>query len=145
MPIPTEPLVWEQGADLTVSMIYRKGATEETATPVDLTGFSLRMDINKSDGTRIFTFNSDDIPETGVDEPGAADNEATLGADGSIKILVPRAITLPGGIVYNTMQGPSGESIFNYDIFLRDNQAPPKQKKILQGQITINKSVTLWV
>lgn len=131
---------WEQGDDLVMSMVYREGPLG-AETPVDLSGYSLRMDVVFG-GSRVFTFNSDDIDETGVDVVGPADNEATLGADGSIVIKVPRSLTLPpSGAVYSIMT-TSGVLVMDYDIFLRDPSG--LQHKFMKGTISVNPSVTLW-
>lgn len=142
----TYDYTWDQGADLDISMIYKVGADVASATAIDLTNYSVRMDIRKDtiDGTRVYTFNSEDIAgDAAVDVAGATDNEAVLGADGSIKISVPRSLTLPpSGAVYTQMV--SGSYKFYYDIMLR-NKTTNKQVKILQGIITVAKSATLWV
>lgn len=135
--------IWEQGEDLIITAIYMEGP-EDAPVAIDLsTGYSLRMDMRKvnPDGLRVWTFNSADITdEPEADVSGAADNEITLGADGSIQIVVSRALTLPGGSIYTELQ--SGTTQFVYDMFLRNPQN--RQKKILSGIININKSVTLW-
>jgi len=135
---------WQEGDDLVMSMIYREGP-DGSEVPIDLTGYSLRMDVaSVTDGTRIFTFNSDDIVGggTGVDVVGPADNEATLGSDGSINIVVPRALTLPGGAVAALYVGSDTSLVMNYDIFLRNPSN--LQSKILRGTITVERSYTLW-
>jgi hypothetical protein len=131
--------IWEQGSDLVMSMIYREGPLGEEV-PVDLSDYSLRMDVFHS-GNRVFTFNSDDIAVTGVDVVGPADNEVTLGADGTIKIIVPRSVTLPGGAV-NAVMTANKVLVLQYDIFLRDNDG--LQRKFMKGTITVNPSYTLW-
>lgn len=130
---------WQQGADLVMSLVYKEGPTG-SETPVNLTGYSVRMDLVYA-GARIFTFNSDDIAEAGVDETGATDNEATLGTDGTINIVVPRDITLPTGEVYAIM-ALTGNTVINYDIFLRNPAG--KQWKILRGTVVVEPSYTLW-
>lgn len=134
--------VWEQGEDLIIRIVYKEGP-EGAPVAVDLTGYSLRMDMRKvnTDGIRVWTFNSDDIiGEPLADDVGAADNEITLGADGSIEIVVSRLLTLPGGSIFTELQ--AGTTQFVYDMFLRNPQ--DQQKKILTGVISINKSITLW-
>jgi len=138
MSVPTQAYTWNQGEDLTISLIYKEGPTGAEA-PVDLTGWKLRMDVVDSSG-RIFTFNSDDIAESGVDTVGPSDNEAVLGSDGSISITVPRSLTLSGGPIYARMQ--TGNSVFNYDIFLRNTAN--KQWPILRGTIQVLESYTQW-
>lgn len=139
MSVPTYNYTWGQGEDLTISLVYKAGP-DGAEVPVNLTGYSLRMDICDDTG-RLYTFNSADIPDPVVDETGATDNEAVLGTDGSINITVPRALSLPGGAVYDAVEAEN--NVFSYDIFLRD--ASNKQKKILRGQITVEASYTLWV
>lgn len=147
MSAPNHDFTWEQGSDLVLSFVYKEGVDQASATPVDLTNYSLRMDISTQTATptRVFTFNSDDIVATPtVDETGEADNEAVLNADGTINITVPRTLTLEGGAIQAQMD--AGNTVFDYDIFLRDNTvAPGVQKKILRGTITVEKSVTLWL
>ncbi len=131
--IPTYDFVWQQGEDGTINLVYRRdGAT------VNLTGYKLRMDVRSEVGAALFTFNSDDIVEVpSVDATGATDNEAVLGADGSIKIVVPRSTSLNDGAFV-----PSIGKALPYDIFLRDTNN--KQRKIMKGTITIESSQTRW-
>lgn len=134
---------WQEGEDLAMSLIYNEGP-DGSEQPVDLTGYQLRMDV-VSAGIRVFTFNSDDItpPDEAVDVVGPADNEATLGADGSINIKVPRFLTLPGGAVGLLLPAGGADSLLlNYDIFLRNPNG--LQSKILRGTITVERSYTLW-
>lgn len=142
--VATYNYTWQQGADLTLSMVYRSGPVGEDV-PVDLTGYSLRMDIVGKDGIRRFTFNSDEVadvdPTTPELEPDPA-TEAILGADGSINVTVPRALTLPDGELWGDITATEPSLTFNYDIFLRDTTG--RQKKILKGTITVEKSYTLW-
>jgi len=139
----TQNYAWEQGEDAEVNLIYKEKATPEaTALPVDLTGYSVRMDISKaSDGTRVWTFNSsDNAGASPIDEVGSADNEAVLNSSGEISISIPRSLTLPGGAIATAVT--AGVLVFKYDLFLRSPSN--KQKKLLTGQITINPSTTLW-
>lgn len=140
----TQNYTWEQGDDSEVELVYKEKADADSpATPVNLTSYSVRMDIAKqSDSVRVWTFNSSDNAGTSpIDEVGPADNEVTLGSDGTISIIVPRSLTLPGGAIHAAVQ--SGTLVFKYDVFLRTPAG--KQKKVLQGTITINPSVTLWL
>ena len=144
MAAPTKNYTWGQGEDLTIDIIYKEGPVE-SATPVDLANYSLRMDIVEN-GTRLFTFNSEDIvpSDPAVDQTGAADNEAVLnygGELGAIHIVIPRHITLPGGELFTSL---ASNNVFDYDIFLR-NDISDTQAKILRGQITVEPSHTLWV
>lgn len=140
MSVATYQWTWEQGEDLVMSMIYKEGPSG-SEVPVDLSGYSLRMDVTHN-ATRVFTFNSADISgDPTVDVVGPADNEATLGSDGSIRIAVPRSLTLPGGAVYAIMTS-GAPLVLNYDIFLRDGSN--LQRKFMQGTIQVNPSFTLW-
>ena len=135
---------WAQGEDLVLSLVYKSGP-RGAEVPVDLTGYSLRMDLALNDGTRIYTFNSDDIADVAPETQGATpdtDLEVTLGTAGEINIVVPRSVTLPGGEAFPFLDAANPVLIYNYDIFLRDTL--DKQKKILMGQISVEKSVTLW-
>lgn len=140
----TYDYTWDQGEDLTILMVYKTNI-EGTETPVDLTGYTLRMDIVTPEGARRYTFNSDTINDVDPVTPGAepdSTEEAILGTDGSISITITRALTLPGGAIYADIAATPPTLTFNYDIFLR---APDgKQKKILKGQINVEKSYTLW-
>jgi hypothetical protein len=127
-----------------MSLVYKAGPTG-AEVPVDLTGYSLRMDIALTDGTRVYTFNSDAIADVDNVAPGDTPDtttEVTLGTAGEINITVPRSVTLPDGEAFQYLNATPPVLIYNYDIFLRDTA--DKQKKILQGQISIEKSVTLW-
>lgn len=127
---------WIQGEDLLMTLIYKVGETPETATPVDLTGYSLRMDVASQGAspTRLYTLNSDELVD-----PADTTTEATLLADGTINIAIPRSVTLPGGELYEAL---SSGLVFDYDLFLRDTSN--KQKKVIGGTITVAKSITHW-
>lgn len=148
MTVPTYNYTWEQGADLVLSLVYKESIDGAPATPKDLTGYSVRMDIRSTDvlGNRIYTFNSAEITDLDGSGPGSDTDlvtEITPGADGTISITVPRSLTVQGGAVYELMSDPLNPvNILVYDIFLRDPQ--DKQQKILSGSITVNRSVTLW-
>lgn len=132
---------WQQGDDLVMTFIYKEGPSG-SEVPVDLTGFSLRMDIVQG-ATRLYTFNSADITDVDPGGPVLPDTnkEAVLASNGTVTITVPRSLTLPGGSVNAIMT--SGNTVVNYDIFLRN--ASGKQAKILRGTITIEPSYTLWL
>lgn len=141
----TRDYPWAQGTDLEITMVYKTGTTTENAVPKDLTDWSLRMDIciHGADplNSRLVTFNSsDDAGVSPVDQPGSSDNEVELGADGTIYILAPRSLTLPGGVIYDKVK--TGFLHFDYDVFLRNPEG--RQKKILKGKLTIEPSSTLW-
>lgn len=131
MATPTHNYVWPQGEDLVVSLVYKEGP-EGSEVPINLTGYTVRMDIvHPTTGAAIFTFNT--IEQTDPDE-------VVVGTDGSINITVPRTLTLPpDGDVYELMPGVT---VFNYDVFLRNPSG--KQKKLLRGTVTIEPSYTLW-
>jgi hypothetical protein len=144
--IATLPLVWQQGEDLAIQMIYEEGPDVSSTTPVNLTGYSLRMDIKTDTGLRLTTFNSQalqDVDPIAVGDQADPTTEATLGTAGQINIVVSRIHTLPpGGAIYQQMASPTPKTVFQYDIFLRNTL--DKQIKILQGTITVERSVTLW-
>ena len=132
-------------------MIYKEGATAETAAAIDLsTNYELRMDIVvPSTKERVYTFNTEELADV---DPGAGtvpdttvEGTLTSGADGSpnITIQVPRSLTLPGGAIHTKMIGTPAVSLFNYDVFLR-NTSSDRQVKILKGTITAEESYTLW-
>jgi hypothetical protein len=137
--VGTYNYTWEQGDDLPVQIIYNEG---ETPTPVDLTtDYAVRMDIRVATvtGALVYTFNSVDIEEL---DPQDTTLEVTLGATGEINIVVPRALTLIGGAVYDQIL--LNQNVFFYDIFLR-KISTDRQSKILQGTITVNRSATHWL
>lgn len=144
-------VTWQQGADLVMPFIYQEGADEESLVTIDLSsGYAVRMDIVTTAGERIYTFNSADITDVDPITAGAqadAVKEATLtsGAGGTpnINIVVPRALTLPGGVVYAELD-TSGNGTFNFDVFLR-NTGSDTQAKIAKGSITVEGSHTLWL
>jgi hypothetical protein len=149
MAVASKDFTWEQGEDLEIAIIYKTGTSEANATPKDLTGYSVRMDIRATDvsGNRIYTFNSEDV----IDLDGAGPNSdddvvkeiSQPGADGMIRITVPRSLTVQGGPIFELMSDTLNPvNIFAYDIFLRDTD--DKQAKILAGKIIVNRSVTLW-
>lgn len=147
MSAATLNMTWQQGEDLVVSMVYKEGVDEATTSPVNLTGFSVRMDIKNASGVRLYTFNSQSIadvdPIASGDQPDSV-TEATLTSLGQINISVSRTLTLPpSGPFYQQLSAPTPQNVFDYDIFLRNTQG--LQTKILKGQITLEKSVTLWL
>lgn len=144
---------WVQGEDFPIRLIYKEGDTPETAVVVPLTtGYSVRMDVVVP-GTkeRVYTFNTEALADVDPFVAGSQpDNtvEGTLssGAGGTpnISITVPRSLTLPGGALYAKMTGTPAVSTFNFDIFLR-NTNTDMQTKILQGQIVVEESNTIWL
>jgi hypothetical protein len=140
MAIATYNWIWQEGEDLVMSLVYKEGPSG-SEVPIDLTGYQLRMDLVKGT-SRLYTFNSDDIVEVpSVDETGITDNEATLGSDGSINIIVPRSLTLGTGAVAVEFVGTESLQL-NYDVFLRSPAG--LQTKILRGSITVERSYTKW-
>jgi hypothetical protein len=82
-----------------------------------------------------------DQPDTTVD----AVLTDGVGGTGNIQIIVPRSLTLPGGVLYDYMSDPDDPQFaFEYDIFLR-NTGTNKQDKILEGIIILEGSHTLWL
>ena len=143
--VATQDYTWEQGDDLIIEIIYKINDQ-----PVDLVtepGYAVRMDIAPSAGVGsspapIFSFNSEDFDGNGLDQEGVDDNEVVFPAEtGAIHIVIPRSLTLPGGVVAEAL---STTNTFAYDLFLRD-KGLNKQKKLLQGKITVNRSITKWV
>lgn len=136
---------WEQGDDLTITLTYKAGPAGATV-PVDLTAYKFRMDIVAPDGKTLTVLNDEAITDTDPFTAGSqADStfEVTMDAVGGIVITLSRANTLPGGVLYNYITANPKQNVFSYDMFLRN--ASNKQTKILEGSITINKSVTMWV
>lgn len=147
-------LVWPIGEDLKVELIYKEGADTNTAVAIDLSsGYSVRMDIVVPvTNERIYTFNSAAIADVdpltaGAQPDSTLEGVLSSGAGGTpnISITVPRALTLPGGVIWTrySASGNSQVSVFNYDVFLR-NTTTDKQAKILRGSITLEESYTLW-
>lgn len=140
---------WNQGSDLTLSLIYKEGP-EGAAVPINLvTGgkapYKFRMDVVAPDGRTLTVLNDQAIADADLYTDGAqADNtyEVTLGTAGQIVVTLKRSLTLPGGAFYPYVNANPGAKTFTYDMFLRDNT--DKQTKILGGTITILKSVTHW-
>lgn len=148
----TKAFTWDQGADLNVKLIYKEGATVETAAVVDLSAnYSVRMDIVvPATKERIYTFNSASLADVdpitaGAQPDSVIEGVLSSGAGGTpnISIAVPRSLTLPGGAVYEKFTANPPVTLFNYDIFLR-NTSTDKQVKVLQGTITVGESYTLW-
>lgn len=129
-------LTWIQGEDFNVNFVYKTQEGTADPVPVDLTGYKLRMDVfsQTSTPTRLYTLNSDELTD-----PTDATTEATLNADGTIVIAIPRSVTLSGGELYDAIQ--SGTT-FKYDVFLRS--PANKQTRLVGGTITVTPSVTLW-
>lgn len=127
---------WNQGEDLYFVVTYR-----EDGAPVDLTGWSARMDLVKagtptgSPSVSLFSFNTDDDdPET--------DDEITMDAEGRIVIDVSRSLTLGDGPLADDLVNAASAK-YKYDLFVRDTGG--RQRKILDGEITVNRSVTRWM
>lgn len=126
---------WNQGEDLIIHVTYRLDGQ-----PQDLTGYTARMDIAALMGSpgpiaSLYTFNTDD------NDPDTED-EIVVGADGTISITVPRSLTLGDGVIAEAVSN-NASSKYKYDLFLRD--LDNKQRKILEGEITVRRSVTKWM
>lgn len=125
---------WNQGEDLTIFVTYKLDGE-----PVDLTGYTARMDIaalmgNPGPIASLYTFNTDDNdPET--------EDEIVVGSDGTINITVPRSLTLGDGVIAEAVSNTTS-SKYKYDLFLRD--LDDRQRKVLEGEITVKRSVTKW-
>lgn len=126
---------WPQGEDLNIQLIYKEGSSSASAKPLSLKDtHSLRMDIVSLTGTVLYSFVSSEHP-----------NSLGSGQSGqpNINIFLPRQLTLPGGAIHAEFTQNPSIAAFNYDMFLRNNQAN-KQYKIMRGQLSIEKSSTLW-
>lgn len=136
---------WNQGEDLLIALVYKSGPIGESE-PVDLNLYSFRMDIVSPDGKVLTVVNDDTLPDadpyTAGDQEDAS-YEVEMGVDGSIRIDLSRALTLPGGAFYKYINANPSIRSFSYDMFLRDFNG--KQKKIMGGTITIERSVTHWL
>lgn len=136
---------WEQGDDLTISLVYKAGPAGATV-PVDLTAYKFRMDIVAPDGKVMSVLNDEAIADVDPFTAGALADltyEVVMDALGNIIITLSRTITLPDGALYPYITANPNQNVFAYDMFLRDGTG--KQTKILEGDISINKSVTMWV
>lgn len=136
---------WNQGEDLLIALVYKSGPVGESV-PVDLNLYSFRMDIVAPNGKVLTVANDDTIADTDPYQEGAqedTDYEVTMSNIGEIRIDLSRALTLPGGAFYKYLNANPAVKTFSYDMFLRDNNG--KQKKIMAGTITIERSVTHWV
>lgn len=129
---PSQDYLWPQGADLEIPMIYESGP-DGAETPENLSDATLRMDLVTPTGVQVYTFNTAEQPDP---------DEVTLGTAGEISIVVPRALTLPGGEVYAHLTATPPIIDFNFDIFLR--KANGLQEKLLRGKVTVERSYTLW-
>ena len=140
----TYDFVWSQGEDVTISLTYKSGPSG-AEVPVDLTLYSLRMDVAGPNGAILTVLNdkaiADADPFTAGSQPDNA-YEVTLGSAGQITINLYRTLTMPGTKINSYINANPATTEFPYDIFLRDSSN--KQKKILSGKITVEKSVTKW-
>lgn len=143
--MPVHPYVWEQGEDLIIEVIYK---VNDVAVEMTMESHAVRMDIAPKPappvptGPPIFSFNSDDLDDSPLDEEGPDDNEVTFpeSKPGAIHIKVPRALTLPGGAIGESLETTRA---YEYDLFIRD-KISNLNRKLLRGTITINPSVTHW-
>lgn len=122
--------IWQQGEDGEINLRYSVMVGEDK-TYVDLTDYSLRMDIVGTDAN--YSLNSEDSNP-------ATEDEVTLnynGELGRIRIVVPREASIGAG----TLTPGIGEAL-TYDIFLRNPEG--LQKKIMRGTIIIEASTTIW-
>lgn len=136
---------WNQGEDLLIALVYKSGPIGES-TPVDLTLYSFRMDIVAPDGKVLTIANDDNIVDSDPYTVGDQDDsvyEVTMDNAGEIRIDLSRSLTLPGGAFYKYISANPSIRTFSYDMFLRDFNG--KQKKIMGGTITIERSVTHWL
>lgn len=146
-------ITWVQGTDKHLKLLYKVGATADTAAAIDLSNagdYSLRMDLVDNTGDRINVFNSEDLLDTDPVAPGDqdpdTDKEVTFanGTGGwNIDIKISRALTLPGGAIYDKMVAETPVLSYLGDVILRDNLTD-EQTKILTVNVRIEKSYTLW-
>jgi hypothetical protein len=135
---------WNQGEDFLIALVYKSGPVG-SAEPVDLNLYSFRMDIVAPNGKVLSVVNDETIADTDPYVAGAQEDatyEVTMNNLGEIRIDLSRALTLPGGAFYKYLNANPSVKTFSYDMFLRDNNG--KQKKIMAGTITIERSVTHW-
>lgn len=139
---------WNQGEDLLIALVYKSGPVG-SSEPVDLNLYSFRMDIVGPDGKVLTIANDKEVADADAHTPGSQPDagpyevELNAGDDiGSIRIDLSRGLTLPGGPFYKYINANPPVRSFSYDMFLRDNNG--KQKKIMQGIITVERSVTHW-
>ena len=120
---------WPQGEDMVVELRYREGKTASQALPVNLAGgYTARMSIVNPSAP-------DTILKTLSTEP---DGGITLlsGTSGpNIVVRLDRSLTLSGPLVPPVS--------YVYDFFLRNSAG--EQVKILEGAITVRRSVTQWL
>lgn len=137
---------WHQGEDFVIGLVYKTGP-EGAEVPVNLTNWSLRMDIAAPDGQIMSILNDDAITDADTHVAGnqlePSSTEVVLGSAGEVTINLSRSLTLAGGKMYRYVTANPGQNVFFYDVFLRDNTG--KQRKILSGNITLIKSVTQWL
>jgi hypothetical protein len=134
-----------QGEDLTIEFVYKEGEVG-SATPVNLSNHLFRMDLAGPDGKVLSVMNNAALADADPYTPGnQADNgiEVTLGADGTVRVELPRTLTLPGGALYKYINANPPQRVFTFDAFVRDT-ANNKQIKILAGTITFERSITHW-
>jgi len=125
--IASYDFVYEQGEDAVIAIVY-----SVDDAPVDLTGYSARMDV-RLDGVLVYTFNTDD-------SDSSTDDEITVDSSGNVEVTIDRSLTLPSGELVNYI----GETL-TFDLFLRKPIGiGGTQKKILKGTITFQQSETLW-
>jgi hypothetical protein len=115
--IPNVDFIWQQGTDASIDLDYKQG---DPAVGVDLTDYQVKMTINSLDGMRTYTA-----------------DDAILSADGHIKIIIPRTLTIDAGVFKNSVG-----QVLRYDIILRN--AAGLQNKILRGVIYYEPTETLW-
>ena len=140
----TIDLVWDEGSDLPINIVYKSGPSGSEAV-VNLSNHKLRMDIASPDGVVLTVVNDETITDTDPFTPGNQTDssyEVVLGTAGQIDITLSRDLTLPNGPFYKYISANPPITEFYYDVFLRD--AGNKQKKLVEGTITIKGSVTKW-
>jgi len=120
---------WPQGEDMVVELRYREGPTASKALPVNLaSGYSAQLSIANPA-----------TPSSPIVTLSTATGEIQLlsGVSGpNIVVRLDRSLTLGGGPLASPIS-------YVYDLFLRNSA--DEQVKILEGVISVKRSVTQWL
>jgi hypothetical protein len=141
MSLTPTPLMWDQGEDLEIVVTYSLNGTPQD---LSVAGWAARMDIAKTNTTApiISVLDVGTLNTAGADDDAITDNdEIELAADGLIRIAVSRDKTLTGDIA--TALDSATTAKYVYDLFIRNPDG--YQKKIMEGEITVKRSVTKWL
>jgi hypothetical protein len=111
----------QQGALWTKQFTYKSGATEATATPVNLTGYNARMKIKDASGALVLSLST---------TPTANGDVITLGgAAGTVTVTIKTATTTAFDF-----------STATYDLELV--QPDSEVIRLVQGDLTLEREVT---